>query len=30
MGAVRPQIKLTNTVDDELVRRELLAPKLLR
>ncbi len=30
MGAVSTQVKLTNAVDDELVRRGLLAPRLLR
>lgn len=30
MGAVWTQVKLTNAVDDELVRRGLLAPRLLR
>ncbi|MGB7708981.1 MAG: hypothetical protein WBL95_05450 [Microcoleus sp.] len=30
MGAVRTQVKLTNAVDDELVRRGMLAPQLLR
>jgi clan AA aspartic protease len=30
MGAIRTQVKLTNAVDDELVRRGLLAPRLLR
>ncbi|WP_449417582.1 clan AA aspartic protease [Phormidium nigroviride] len=30
MGAVRTQVKLTNAVDDELVHRGLLAPRLLR
>jgi hypothetical protein len=30
MGAVRTQVKLTNAVDDELVRRGMLAPRLLR
>ena len=30
LGAVRPTVKLTNAVDDELVRRGSLAPKHLR
>ncbi len=30
MGAVRTKVKLTNAVDDELVRRGMLAPRLLR
>jgi clan AA aspartic protease len=30
MGAVRTQVKLTNAVDEELVSRGLLAPRLLR
>ena len=30
MGAVRVQVKLTNAVDEELVRRGLLNPELLR
>ncbi|MEO1402085.1 MAG: hypothetical protein AAFV72_12675 [Cyanobacteria bacterium J06635_1] len=30
MGAVRATVKLTNAVDDELVRRGVLNPKLLR